>query len=110
GTAAAHGLDALVYPAARVVAPLRTQPPVSPGPDVDVGGTLFPARLAFAHNLAPASLGGWPSLVVPAGRGPASGLPVALAFDGLPGGDRALLALGAALQPLIDTAYRRPTA
>ncbi|WP_255632159.1 amidase family protein [Xenophilus sp. Marseille-Q4582] len=103
--AAAQGLDALVYPAVRVVAPLRTQPPVSPGPDLEVNGTLLPARLAFAHNLAPASLGGWPSLVIPAGRGPASGLPVALALDGLPGGDRALLALGAALQPLIAPAF-----
>ena len=102
---AAQGLDALVYPATRVVAPLRVQPPVSPGPDVTEGGKQLAARLAFAHNLTPASLGGWPSLVIPVRRGAASGMPVALAFDGVHGGDRALLALGAALQPLIDPGF-----
>lgn len=106
--AKAHALDALVYPAVRVVAPARTAVPVSPGPDVPVVGRSMSARLAFAHNLTPAALGGWPSLVIPAGRARASGLPVALAFDGLPGRDDALLALGAALQPLIDTALTAP--
>lgn len=103
-----HRLDAMVYPAVRVIAPLRTHPPVSPGPDVQVDGQVLPARLAFAHNLAPASLGGWPSLVLPVGRGRVSGLPAALAFDGPAGGDQALLSLGAAVQALIDADGRQP--
>ena len=68
---------------------------------------LAPGNLFVAFAAAGILEGGWPSLVIPAGRGAASGLPVALAFDGVRGGERGLLALGAAMQPLIDPAFAK---
>ena len=53
----------------------------------------LPFELAVARNIAPGSTAGLPGLVLPAGL-TASGLPVALEFDGPAGHDRQLLTLG----------------
>jgi len=95
-----HRLDALVHPAARVTAPLRVEPRVSPAPDVPTCWGRMPAREAFAQNVSPASLAGAPSLVLPAPAAPAR-LPVGLQLDGRPGADRRLLQVGATVEALL---------
>jgi len=57
---------------------------------------------AVARNIAPGSTAGVPGLVLAAGL-TAGGLPVALEFDAPAGGDRALLALGEALERVLGT-------
>jgi mandelamide amidase len=92
-----HRLDALIHPAVRVTAPPLSADRISPGPDVWTRWGAMPARTAFAQNVTPASLAGAPSLVLPA-RYAAGRLPVGLQLDGLPGNDRALLAVAAAIE------------
>jgi mandelamide amidase len=92
-----HRLDALIHPAVRVTAPPLCTQRVSPGPDVWTRWGAMPARNAFAQNVTPASLAGAPSLVLPA-RAVAGRLPVGLQLDGLPGNDRVLLSVAAALE------------
>jgi indoleacetamide hydrolase len=67
---------------------------------VEVRGRRLPLDEAMARNIAPGSSTGLPGLVLPAGLTP-GGLPVALEFDGPSGSDRALLAVGAALEPVL---------
>jgi mandelamide amidase len=93
-----HRLDALIHPASRVTAPLIGEHRVSPGPEVPTRYGAMSAREAFARNVTPASLAGAPSLVVPL---PTDGLPVGMLLDGLPGNDRRLLAIGAALARIL---------
>ena len=77
-----HDVAALVYPTL-----------VSPALKI---GAPVPAE-AFARSTTLAPCCGHPGLVLPAGLTTA-GLPVGLEFDGLPGTDRELLALGAAVE------------
>lgn len=89
---ALHRLDAMVFPAIRVPAPL-----IGEETTLDIAGHAVPFEDAVARNIAPGSTTGLPGLVLPAGL-TASGLPVALEFDGPAGSDRALLSIGAALE------------
>jgi Asp-tRNA(Asn)/Glu-tRNA(Gln) amidotransferase A subunit family amidase len=86
------GVAAIVFPAVRVPAPL-----IGEETTIQIRGRPVDFESAVARNIAPGSTAGVPGLVLPAGL-TAGGLPVALEFDGPAAGDRALLALGAALE------------
>jgi Asp-tRNA(Asn)/Glu-tRNA(Gln) amidotransferase A subunit family amidase len=87
-----HRLDAMVFPATRVPAPL-----IGDETTLDIAGQPVPFEDAVARNIAPGSTAGLPGLVLPAGL-TAGGLPVALEFDAPVGSDRSLLSIGAPLE------------
>jgi mandelamide amidase len=62
-----------------------------------VRGEQVPSTTTMGRNISLSSLASLASLVLPAGL-TASGLPIGLEFDALPGTDRKLLGLGVALQ------------
>jgi mandelamide amidase len=95
-----HRLTAVVAPVVRMPAPPIPNPPTSPGPNVEINGIIVPARTAFARNIAPSSSAGLPSIVLPGGM--TDGLPVGVEFDGPMGSDRELLALGLAIERVLD--------
>ncbi|MGH8792730.1 MAG: amidase family protein, partial [Stackebrandtia sp.] len=81
-----HGLDALAWPTTPLTAaPLGVE-------EVMLGGEPTSAFMAYTRTTNPGSILGWPGTTLPAGLDDA-GLPVGMAFDGLPGSDRALLSL-----------------
>jgi mandelamide amidase len=90
---ARSGVAAIVFPTTILPAPPLGEEDM----EVDVGGRRMPFDEAIARNIAPGSSTGLPGLVLPAGL-TASGLPVALEFDGPAGTDRGLLELGLALE------------
>jgi amidase len=86
-----HRLDAVVFPDARIAAPMRT--------DIDAGrweeaaaGLNHPRRSAFPVNTAIASHARLPAITVPAGF-TSEGMPVGLEFLGLRFSELALLRL-----------------
>ena len=95
-----HRLAAVISPVVRMPAPLIPSPPTSPGFDVEINGVMVPMRIAFAQNIAPSSSAGLPSIVLPAGM--TGALPVGIELDGLAGGDRDLLALGLAIEKVLE--------
>jgi indoleacetamide hydrolase len=80
-------------------APQLPQSLTSPGFDVEINGTVVPARVAFARNIAPSSSAGLPSVVLPAGM--VSGLPIGIELDGPVASDRDLLSLALAVERVI---------
>ena len=68
-----HRVHAVISPVVRMPAPRSPRSLTSPGFDVEINGTVVPARVAFARNIAPSSSAGLPSVVLPAGM--TSGLP-----------------------------------
>lgn len=88
-------LDALVLP----TTPLPARP-VGHDDDVELNGRRVGTLGAYLRNTDPTAFAGLPSISVPAGC-TASGLPVGLSFDGLPGADTSLLALAAAFEQLV---------
>jgi indoleacetamide hydrolase len=95
-----HRLAAVIAPVVRMPAPLIPSPPTSPGFDVEINGVVVPMRVAFARNIAPSSSAGLPSIVVPAGM--TGTLPVGIELDGPAGSDRDLLALGLAMEQVLE--------
>ncbi len=89
-TFARHRLDALIFPATPRVA-------IPQGPEASSLETF----LLFIRNTDPGSNAGIPGLVIPAGLGP-SGLPVGIEIDGPAGSDRRLLAIGLAIEALLE--------
>jgi mandelamide amidase len=87
-------LDALVLPTTRL--PAR---PIGQDDEVLINGRPVGTLAAYLRNTDPTAFAGLPSISVPAGR-TASGLPVGLSFDGLPGADSTLLGLAAAFERL----------
>jgi mandelamide amidase len=87
-------LDALVLP----TTPLPARP-IGQDDEVLINGRPVGTLAAYLRNTDPTAFAGLPSISVPAGR-TASGLPVGLSFDGLPGTDPTLLALAAAFEGL----------
>jgi indoleacetamide hydrolase len=85
-----HGVEALVAPTTPHVA-------VAQGPEA----SALPTFLLFIRNTDPGSNAGIPGLTVPAGLGPATGLPVGLSLDGPRGSDLRLLALGMAIEKVL---------
>jgi indoleacetamide hydrolase len=86
---------ALIFPAMPLI-PQRKQ---DRGP-VTVNGRQVPHDEHLVRNIAPCSTFGMAGLVVPAALG-ASGLPVCVEIDGVPGSDRSVLAIGLALEALL---------
>ena len=85
-----YGIDALIYPTAATVA-------VAQGPDA----AALPVFLGFIRNLDPNSNAGIPSLAIPAGIGPSTGMPVGIEIDSLAGTDRRLLEIGLAIEKVL---------
>ena len=70
---------------------------VAQGPEA----SSLPTFLLFIRNTDPGSNGGIPGLTIPAGLGPATGLPVGLSLDGPRGSDTRLLAIGMAIENVL---------
>ena len=90
-------LDAILYP----TAPLEAQSIANGAQSVMLNGQEIPTMQAFMRNLAATGVYGAPGLSLPL---PLSGeaLPVGLALDGRPEGDRALLAVGGAIEEALS--------
>jgi Asp-tRNA(Asn)/Glu-tRNA(Gln) amidotransferase A subunit family amidase len=105
GALARHALDALVLP----TTPL---PAARIGEDeaVQMDGRRWPTFDSYVRHCGPASILGLPSVSLPAGcvLEQCDRLPVGLMLDGPPGGDRRLLAIAAALQPLLPPTPEAP--
>lgn len=91
-----HGIDAVVFPT-EVLPP----PPIRVGGDdptdtIELNGQVV-SMWAFVRNTLLAPVVGAPAVTLPAGLA-SNGLPVGLEFDGLPGDDNSLLALGMAAE------------
>jgi mandelamide amidase len=86
---------AMIFPTTLVPAP-RIGEEVT----VEVRGRPLPFETAVARNIAPGSTAGLPGLVLPVGLTHA-GLPVSIELDGPTGSDRALLALGLAVERVL---------
>lgn len=91
-----ENLNALLYPTM-----VRTAPGVTDSKTVDVDGEAHPAGPTLLRNTLLATLAGLPSLSVPIGRA-ADGLPAGVLLETLPGTDADLLALGRALEPVLN--------
>lgn len=93
-----HALDALVMPTTPLPAARIGEDDV-----VQMDGRRWPTFDTYVRHCGPATILGLPSLSLPAGCVAEQGdaLPVGLMLDGPRGGDRRLLAIGAALQPLL---------
>jgi indoleacetamide hydrolase len=89
------GAAAIVYPTTLVPAV-----PIGQDQEVEIGGRTVPFRTAMSRNIAPGSCAGLPGLVLCAGL-TRQGLPVGLELDGPAGSDRALLAVGEALERIV---------
>ena len=87
-----HRLDALVFPP--VLTPALA---LGDNAEVELRGEKVPLRRVMARNTALASCAGLPSLTLPAGL-THEGLPVGVELLGRLGEDRALLALGLAVE------------
>lgn len=99
------GIDALAFPPSLV-----PPPPLGDNPEIDVAGERLPIRKVMGRNTALGSVASLCSLVLPAGM--TRGLPIGLEFAAASGADRELLALGIALesvlQPLSAPTERMP--
>jgi Asp-tRNA(Asn)/Glu-tRNA(Gln) amidotransferase A subunit family amidase len=82
----------LAFPTALIPAP-----PIGADEEVEILGEKLPLRAAVGRNIGHGSCANMPCLVLPAGVN-AGGLPIGMEFDGLPGTDRGLLALGLSLE------------
>jgi indoleacetamide hydrolase len=87
-----HRLEALVFPTTTL--PAR---PIGQDETVELNGQQVPTFFTYIRNTDPPAGAGLPGANVPAGLTPA-GLPVGLELDGPAGSDRALLALGLAIE------------
>lgn len=93
---AAHaGVDALLAPTVPIPAAR-----IGENEDTERSGRRWPLFTTVTHNAAPGSYAGFPALTLPGGRTP-DGLPVGIGLESARSADAALLALGAALAPII---------
>jgi indoleacetamide hydrolase len=82
--------------------------PTTPAPAIKIGedetfqlnGTAVPTFPTFIRNTSPGSVGGIPGISLPVGM-TQSGLPVGMELSGPPGSDHQMLAIAAALEPLL---------
>ena len=89
---ASTGVAAMIFPATRV-----PPPRIGDETTLDIRGHAVAFEDAVARNIASGSTAGLPGLVLPAGL-TSGGLPVAVELDAPEGSDRALLALGVAIE------------
>jgi mandelamide amidase len=89
---------------AAIIFPTTPAPAAAIGEDetVSINGEALPTFLTFIRNTGPGSVAGVPGLSLPAGTTKA-GLPVGLEICGPEGSDRALLAIGAAIEALLPS-------
>ncbi len=85
-----YAIDALIFPTVPHVA-------IPQGPEA----SSLPNFLLFIQNTDPGSVAGVPGLSIPAGLGPASGLPVGIEIDGPLGNDERVLAIGMAIEKVL---------
>ncbi|MGO4647171.1 indoleacetamide hydrolase [Nocardia sp. 2YAB30] len=90
---ATHRLDALLWPTTPV-----TAAPIG-ADEVELGGELVSAFLAYSRTTNLGSILGWPGVSVPAGLDNA-GLPIGIALDGPPGSDSRLLRIARTCEQL----------
>jgi indoleacetamide hydrolase len=89
---AGTGVAAMIFPATRV-----PPPRIGDETTLDIRGHAVAFEDAVARNIASGSTAGLPGLVLPAGL-TSGGLPVAVELETPEGADRALLALGTAIE------------
>ncbi|WP_209021229.1 amidase family protein [Paracoccus ravus] len=82
---------------AAVVFPTTPQVAAKQGPEASAPEVFG----SFIRNADPSSNAGIPGLSVAAGLGPVTGLPVGIELDGPAGSDRALIAIGMAIESLL---------
>lgn len=95
---------AIVFPTTMVTATR-----IGEAEKVRIRGEDLPFSVAVSRNIAPGSTAGLPGLILPVGLS-ADGLPVSLEFDGPPGSDRTLLALGRAIETILGPIAAPPVA
>jgi indoleacetamide hydrolase len=88
-------LDALVYPTTPLPAP-----PVGDDETTELGGRQVPVFLTTIRNTGPGSTAGMPSISLPAGA-TATGLPIGVSLESLPGEDGALLAAAGRVEAVL---------
>jgi len=93
---ATNELDAMIFPATRVPAT-----PIGQDLEVTVNGRVVPFEPVISGNISPGSTAGIPGLVVPTALD-GNGLPICLELDGPAGSDREMLAIGLALERLLE--------
>jgi mandelamide amidase len=92
-----QALEALMFPPTPTPAPLQGDRGV-----VEIRGVQVPIIVARGSNPAVGSVGGLPSLVLPAGI-TTDGLPVGVEFAGVRGSDRRLLSMGLCLESILGS-------
>lgn len=96
-----HGIQAVVFPTEVLLPPPIRTAGDEPGDEtIEFNGRMVSELQTIWRNTGPSGVLGVPSLSLPAGL-TSSGLPVALEFDGLPGNDNAVLALGRSVEAVI---------
>ena len=88
-------LDAMIFPTA--ILPAR---PIGDDLTVELNGEQVPTFFTFIRNTDPGSNAAIPGISLPAGL-TAQGLPVGIELDSPAGSDRRLLAIAAAIEPLL---------
>ncbi|MGY1692952.1 amidase family protein [Geodermatophilus sp. SYSU D01105] len=88
-------LDALVYPTVPLPAP-----PIGDDDTTELGGRQVPVFLTTIRNTGPGSTAGMPSISLPAGA-TATGLPIGVSLESLPGEDGALLAAAGRVEAVL---------
>ncbi len=86
---------AMIFP----TTPLPARP-IGQDAEVEISGKKYPTFPTYIRNCDPGSNAGIPGLSLPAGL-TKDGLPVGIELDGPAGSDRALLAIGLALEPVL---------
>lgn len=86
-----HDIAALVYPTVPIL-----PPPIGDDETTVVDGKTVPVFTTTIRNTSPGTLAGTPAITLPCGRSQA-GLPVGLSLEGLPDGDRRILAIAEAV-------------
>jgi len=95
-----HGIQAVAFPTVVLPPPPIPAENCSLSETIQFNGRTVSESLTIMRNTVPTAVYGAPALNVPAGL-TSQGLPVGLEFDGLPGNDGALLALGMAAEAAI---------
>ena len=92
-----HGLDAVLFP----TTPLTARPIEEAMDSVWLNGNLVPVFATYIRNTDPGSNANLPGLSIPMAV-PAGDLPAGVEIDGPEGSDRRLLAIGAAIEHLVQ--------
>ncbi len=92
-----HRVEAIVFP----TTPLTARPVSEVGETVELNGLQVPTFPTYIRNTDPGSNAGLPGLSIPLAVAPGE-MPVGVEIDGPEGSDRRLLAIGAAIEALIQ--------